>query len=62
LDPMYVKSSTVSMASSPILKASVVLLFTRWSLVFEMMILRPSLGSLEDRPISAAYCRRLALT
>ncbi len=34
LDPRYKKSSTRSIASSPILKASVVLLFTRRSLSF----------------------------
>ncbi len=40
--PRYKKSSTRSIASSPILKASVVLLFTRRSLVFEMLTLSPT--------------------
>jgi hypothetical protein len=42
LDPRYKKSSTRSIASFLILKASVVLLFTRRSLVFSMLTLSPT--------------------
>ncbi len=56
LDPRSKKSSTRSIASYPILKASVVLLFTRRSFVFLMLTLGPTFwdSSTIDRRASPA--------
>ncbi len=55
LDPKYKKSSTRSIASSPILKASVVLLFTRRTFVFSMLTLSPTFWDSSTRSMSMSY-------